>query len=68
MRITSRVKWPTVLMFFWFVYHSVAEGLPEGIVKMECVYDRAQHDADGDSLKSVCTWSLCSARVNQNTI
>lgn len=29
------VKWPSVLWFFWMLYHSAAEGLPEGVIKME---------------------------------
>jgi hypothetical protein len=39
--------WPTVLMFFWLLYHSVAEGLPEGVVQMERLADSAHTAGDG---------------------
>jgi hypothetical protein len=42
-------KWPSVLMFFWYLYHSVAEGLPEAVIKMESIMDRRTRESDSDS-------------------
>jgi hypothetical protein len=41
MLIKSCHRWPTVLIFFWFLYHTAAEGLPEAVVSMERVADEA---------------------------
>ena len=32
--IKKGVKWPSVLMFLWYVYHSIAEGLPDRLVSL----------------------------------
>jgi hypothetical protein len=45
MLVKSYHRWPSVLMFFWILYHSVAEGLPEGIVKMERLHDSVELEA-----------------------
>lgn len=34
LRTTTTTKWPSVLMFLWYVYHSVAEGLPDRMVHL----------------------------------
>ena len=45
--IKSCHRWPSVLVFFWFLYHTAAEGLPEAVVSMERVADEANIDGAG---------------------
>jgi hypothetical protein len=40
----NHVLWPSVLGFFWMLYHTTAEGLPEGVVNMESLMDASKVD------------------------
>jgi len=51
----SWYKWPSVLLFFWYLYHSTAEGLPEAVIKMESLADRSLlRDSDSDRANQIC--------------
>jgi len=46
-------RWPSVVQFFWLLYHSVAEGLPEATIRMESILDSARTGTDEGSEKSL---------------
>jgi hypothetical protein len=52
MLVSACHRWPSVLMFFWFLYHTTAEGLPEAAVSMERLADvsKLESSAEGSSL------------------
>ena len=50
----SHVLWPSVLGFFWMLYHTTAEGLPEGVVNMESLMDASKvNDEEGWEIEPV---------------
>lgn len=54
LRVSSRSRWPGILMFFWFLYHVIAENLPEKPVSMSATirarvatWDEGHDDSGG---------------------
>jgi hypothetical protein len=52
LRVSKRMKWPGIISFFWYLYHVVAENLPERAVVMSTAIQTrvATWDAEGQGI------------------
>jgi hypothetical protein len=52
LRVSKRMKWPGIMSFFWYLYHVVAENLPERTVAMSTAIQTrvATWDAEGQGI------------------